>query len=1158
MATNPTTTTVLSYIRHWIHRARAETASDADLLRRFTQNGDETAFALLMDRHGPMVLGTARRLIGDEHLAEDVFQAVFLTLARRARSLRRAAALPAWLHAVACRLALTALRQRKRRQRAESEAVPHPTVCPVDAVVSQEQLDLLDEELCRLPERFRLPLVLCCLEGRSQAEAAALLGWTVGSVKGRLERGRLRLRERLRRRGVTVAVAAVIPALARPTLAAPLCDTVLQAARRGGSLSPLVTALVHETCKPLIFTSWKTILIISFLGLAGTGAGVASWFVWQTPIASPVVPPSATDDGKLASARAQGNPDALPPGAVARLGWSPLRIGNAAFALTPDGRSIVTVTPEGLVRRFDATTGKLLKRRQLGQRNDIDPVGQSYAHLSDDGQVVVIDEPYDGNRRLTVWDVSTGKQIFQRNSTAKRRTGFGALSPDGKLLALVEDEGSSDYKKELRMVHLGRRQIRDIGRLELNVYSVYISADGKRLAASQISATRKEGGNTLACFDVAAGKELWRLPNKGIRFAFSPDGKTVVSAASDQRRFWVVETDLVSGKPTERYVPCNDVYPGDPIGIAPDNRTVVRNYFGQIIVWDLQTHKELKRFALPKNIGGGWGPQLGGFSPDSRTLVTNIDRLQRWDLTTGKPFFAAPPDDGLAGAIEQIGFTPDGKEMFAASWGLSSGRWDLMTKKRIAFATVTEHDHQLVHTFSGLRTLRVDSFHKPYEITLIDPRSGKPLSTVRWTDPKEATTNSLRAFTLTADGRTLLIAHGKQPGEKPQTTSVTAYDVASGRRLSRLAVPGNFWFERSPFSPCGRWVVIEDKVYHVGSGTALFAPSGESGERLAATWEWMASGLVWFSEDGRLLAGLLRSKDEKSAAHDTLAVWEMATGAMLARYPKVGFIAQVAFAPNGRTLALHSGRGICLEDLQTGKRLAVYPAPDVNCQHIDRGCMTQTLVFTPDGSMLATGHRDGTIMLWKVPRSRPAHPAVLTEGELEKLWTVVGSTSPATARTAIERLVGHPNAAMGLLAKRFRPGPADAKLKILINDLDSDKFAAREEASQKLHAYGARAEGALRRTLAQAPTVELRRRIENILAEMAPPLLKLPLSGEQLRGVRAVEVLERIGNAAARQLLFSWAEQTDDVQLAVEARMALERLESANTKPPTGEKRSLP
>ncbi len=306
------------------------------------------------------------------------------------------------------------------------------------------------------------------------------------------------------------------------------------------------------------------------------------------------------------------------------------------------------------------------------------------------------------------------------------------------------------------------------------------------------------------------------------------------------------------------------------------------------------------------------------------------------------------------------------------------------------------------------------------------------------------------------------------------------------------------------------------------------------------------------------MAGLLRKKGEESAAHDTLAVWETATGALLARYPKAGFIGQAAFAPDGRTLALLNGRGILLEDVQTGKRLAEYAAPDVHCQGTDRGCTTQTLVFAPDGSTLATGHRDGTILLWKVPHPRSTNPSPLADGEAEKLWTDLGSTSPSTARAAVERLVGHPEAAVALLAKRFRPAPADPKLNALMNDLDSDEFAVREEATRKLRAYGARAEGTLRRTLAQAPSVELRRRIENIMAEMSPPLLQLPLSGERLRGVRAIEVLERAGNTAARQLLLLWTEQTDDVQLAVEARMALERLQSVNSRPPKEEKRQSP
>src|SRR5262249_4371974 len=156
------------------------------------------------------------------------------------------------------------------------------------------------------------------------------------------------------------------------------------------------------------------------------------------------------------------------------------------------------------------------------------------------------------------------------------------------------------------------------------------------------------------------------------------------------------------------------------------------------------------------------------------------------------------------------------------------------------------------------------------------------------------------------------------------------------------------------------------KVYHVTSGTELFTPAGEPGERLQPMESWTQKGPVWFSPDGRLLAGRLeRAGDGPAAA--TLAVWELASGKVLARFPRSGLVEQVAFGPDGRTVALVDGRGVRLHDLLSGRRLADYPAPDVSCDVTERGCPTQTAVFSPDGKTLATGHRDGTILLWAVP-----------------------------------------------------------------------------------------------------------------------------------------------------------------------------------------------
>ncbi|HEY8504540.1 MAG TPA: sigma-70 family RNA polymerase sigma factor, partial [Gemmataceae bacterium] len=180
---------------------------DARLLERFLAQRDEAAFAALLEGHGPMVLGVCRRVLADEHAAEDVLQATFLLLARKAGSVRKRASVASWLHGVALRLARRAGADAARSRRPDRRPRPAGSPDPLADLSGRELLGILDEELAALPERYRLPLVLCHLEGRARDEAAALLGWSVGQVKGRLERGRSLLRDRLVRRGVSLSVA---------------------------------------------------------------------------------------------------------------------------------------------------------------------------------------------------------------------------------------------------------------------------------------------------------------------------------------------------------------------------------------------------------------------------------------------------------------------------------------------------------------------------------------------------------------------------------------------------------------------------------------------------------------------------------------------------------------------------------------------------------------------------------------------------------------------------------------------------------------------------------------------------------------------------------------------------------------------------------------
>jgi RNA polymerase sigma factor (sigma-70 family) len=189
---------------------RAAAGSDRDLLDRYARDRDQEAFEALVRRYGTGVWAACVRLAGRD--AEDAFQAVFLILSRKAGTVT--GSLPAWLHAVTRRVAANLRRNARRRSEVEAAARP-PEPVAADVGLS-EGLAVLDEELSRLPERYRAVLIVCCLEGRSRDEAAAQLGWSEGQVKGRLERAREMLRARLARRGVELGGVLLAAAVCRP------------------------------------------------------------------------------------------------------------------------------------------------------------------------------------------------------------------------------------------------------------------------------------------------------------------------------------------------------------------------------------------------------------------------------------------------------------------------------------------------------------------------------------------------------------------------------------------------------------------------------------------------------------------------------------------------------------------------------------------------------------------------------------------------------------------------------------------------------------------------------------------------------------------------------------------------------------------------------
>jgi RNA polymerase sigma factor (sigma-70 family) len=220
---------VLAQLRGRAAADEAREVPDRQLLERFTAGRDEAAFAALVGRHGPLVWGVCRRVLGEGPDAEDAFQAAFVVLARKAGSVGRTGALGGFLHRVAYHAALKARARSADRMRHERKAAVHSAPDPLTDVTGRELLAVLDEELARLPERYRVPLVLCHLEGKTCDEAARHLGWSVRTLKRRLTQGRGRLRTRLTRRGLAVP-AALLAAGSVPGASAEAAPAALTAA----------------------------------------------------------------------------------------------------------------------------------------------------------------------------------------------------------------------------------------------------------------------------------------------------------------------------------------------------------------------------------------------------------------------------------------------------------------------------------------------------------------------------------------------------------------------------------------------------------------------------------------------------------------------------------------------------------------------------------------------------------------------------------------------------------------------------------------------------------------------------------------------------------------------------------------------------------------
>jgi RNA polymerase sigma factor (sigma-70 family) len=634
----------------------AEDKTDGQLLEQFLNEREEAAFAALVRRHGPMVLGVCRRILGNLADADDAFQATFIVLVRKARSLSSRSVVGDWLHGVARRTAHRA-RADAARRRAKEQIVKRSDVSGPES--RNDWLTLLDEELSRLPEKYRLPIVLCDLEGNTRLEAAKRLGWPEGTVASRLVRGRALLAKRLIR-SAQVLSGAVTTTLAGGAVQAALPPTLVHSTVQAaaliaagkltaqGVLSAQALILAQGVIQSMFWNKMKfgafALVVVLVCGIgygtfalspsdAGTQPAAEKKALPQDPVRQEGPGPGADAGPKLGGDT--GKPIRSLPGHKDR-------VTSAAYS--PDGRWIATAGWDGTARIWDAQTGKEVRRLDVAAPRDYDPAHLSRILFSPDNEYIVVAQQAAPNEAgVIVWKRRTGEKVHQFPGG----TGSVAISLDGSLIAC----GGFGLTGGIRVYVLATgKMVREIHGQQTHVFALTFSPDGKLVSTGPLPRPDRGDGlergglmpAVIRVWDVTTGKERPSTLNKlepgglGQCLALSPDGRTLALANS----LWEIATGGGrAGLTGHTDVVC-------AVAFSPDGRTFASGSMdGTVRLWDLPSGKEIGRFGKQVDpFKGGWVLTVA-FSPDGRSLVSGglNKTADIWDVSriTSRPRISA-------------------------------------------------------------------------------------------------------------------------------------------------------------------------------------------------------------------------------------------------------------------------------------------------------------------------------------------------------------------------------------------------------------------------------------------------------------------------------------------------------------------------------------
>jgi RNA polymerase sigma factor (sigma-70 family) len=1128
-------------LTHYLHRLTSrfsDPSTDHELLRRFVAHREESAFAALVERHAAMVQRLCRSILRNHHDAEDIFQAVFLVLARKAGSIRKGDSVGGWLYAVAYRLAHKArLRASKRDLYEQRAAIPREQT-PMDQVTWGELRDVVHEEVSRLPEKYRAAIVLCYWEGRTHEQAGRQLGCAKSTIKDRLERAREMLRTRLARRGLALSAAWFAAALSEGTSASvALVQTTVRSAMlfsNGELPAGLVSAQAVTYAKSALQTTLVCKLkyglaLILMLGVLSGGTAMTAFCKPAAPENEPEAIATAATARNEPEAFATEEP--LPAGAVGRLGTLRFRHSDSirAIAVGPDRTSILSAAGNA-VYVWDLATGQERRRFRHGSQVS------SFA-CSRNGELLAAGCS-DGT--IHVWEAATGREL--RSFPAHKDKAPDGAGPPGVYLSEFSSDGrliaSTAWGDALRLWDTATgEKIREFSGFSA-VGGVALSPDGRSLAGVAKSDKTWE----LHLWETATGWELKRMPQPGKQIlspVFSPDGKILAIAIGDQNWERPCDLELWDAGASRKLHTLRGHKSWASCQFAPDGKSLVSvsssGRDGPARLWDVNTGKEIGRIGdkLPFT-------QLL-FCRDGQTLVSYTQcyhTFHFWDRASGKEIRSR--GDPIT-PIDFLSFSPDGRLLATGS----TGRWDIRIWDLVTRKTIRRLEHNLLSAvqFSPDGGRLASAAWTDSQVRIWEMTGGKEVRRI----PIEESDKRIRRLAWSGDGKVVATWTWNQNG-----SPIYLWNPDTGEQLRELNSDGND-IESLVFSPDSR-LLAALKVGNVGvlgpdhillweveTGRLLrslelptnppYLNASDSRTRLA------------FSPDGRtLVAGGQR-------AEVSIYGWEVASGGLRFTLNHGDDVACVTFSPDGKFLAAANNCNAYRNNMLGLESLGLKtPLPQVHVWDLVSGKETQvlkghegpvsTLAFSPDGRLLATGGNDTTVLLWDATRFKTNPPAEvqLRPEQMESLWADLGSVDATKAYRSIRMMVGAPHTTATFLKRRLQPvAPADAKqVARLLADLDSEQFAVREQAMQQLEKLGDRAATELRKALAANPALEVRRRIEQLLEKRD--------NGERIRMVRGLEVLESLGKKEARELCATLANGVPDAPLTREARAILRRI----------------